>query len=438
MTATAVGFQADEPVICSDAMRKIMRMAERIARGSAAILITGETGSGKELMARFVHKNSLRCGKPFVDINCAAFPEHLVESELFGYDKGAFSGADKTKPGLFEMAHTGTLFLDEVGELDPKVQVKLLRVLDGAPYYRLGGSHKVAVDVRILAATNKRLDEAVRDGRFRRDLLHRLGQIQLKIPPLRERPEDISAIANYFLQQQRPGARWTQEALEILQKHPWPGNVRELRNVVVHASSLSDSMELTPKDLPEEVTGCGPVAGPPPRAAKSLEDTERDAILHALSMSGGHHRLAAGHLGISTRTLSRKLKQYRIEAEANGKGAGLGVLSDGEQQYFRAGIRVPVEITRGTSKATVITANVSAGGIAVEGFSNVFEYAKPFTLRMSLPGMTVGIETEGRLVWADVGGKAGIHFISLPADVQRELKAWLLRRQREEGWVIRE
>jgi len=175
-------------------MRQLLELAERIAQTNAAVLITGESGCGKELVARAVHHYSLRCAKPWVDVSCAALPEHLVESELFGYEKGAFSGADSAKPGLFELAHQGTLFLDEVGELEPRMQVKLLRVLDGVAYYRLGGVRKVSVDVRVVAATNQDLERMVRTGEFRSDLYHRLGQICLRVPPLRERPEDIVSV----------------------------------------------------------------------------------------------------------------------------------------------------------------------------------------------------------------------------------------------------
>src|SRR5438309_4990010 len=178
-------------VVRSEIMRKLMAMVERVAQQDAAVLIVGETGSGKEMVAKAIHQHSLRCGKPFVDVNCAAFPEHLIESELFGYEKGAFSGADNTKKGFFELADGGSLFLDEVGELDTRVQVKLLRVLDGVSYFRLGGNKKIQVNVRLIAATNRDLEQEVAAGRFRRDLFHRLGQIQLRVPPLRERIEDI-------------------------------------------------------------------------------------------------------------------------------------------------------------------------------------------------------------------------------------------------------
>src|SRR5438270_10024225 len=243
------------PVVRSEVMRKLMAMVERVARHDAAVLIVGETGSGKEMVAKAIHQHSLRCNKSFVDVNCAALPEHLVESELFGYEKGAFSGADTAKPGLFELADQGTLFLDEIGELDPKVQVKLLRVLDGVPYYRLGGHKKIAVDVRIVAATNQELDIAVRAGRFRRDLYYRLTQYQLRVPPLRERPEDIVGIAEYMLRQHFPESRFTADALELMQRYAWPGNVRELKNVIFKAvmNAQNGAQEICAADLPVEV-----------------------------------------------------------------------------------------------------------------------------------------------------------------------------------------
>src|SRR5436189_25844 len=180
------------------------------------------------MVARSIHNCSLRCNNPWVDVNCSAIPEHLVESELFGYEKGAFSGADAMKPGLFELADKGTLFLDEIGDLDLKVQVKLLRVLDGISYYRLGGSKKVGVDVRVVAATNHDLEVLVKAGRFRSDLYHRLAQFKLELPPLRERPEDILGIAEQVLQEHSAGARLGNDAMRALLSYSWPGNVREL------------------------------------------------------------------------------------------------------------------------------------------------------------------------------------------------------------------
>ncbi|HLJ16622.1 MAG TPA: sigma-54 dependent transcriptional regulator [Bryobacteraceae bacterium] len=297
-------------VIASDAMRELMRMVERVAITNASVLIQGESGSGKELVARAIHHCSLRCSKPWVDVSCAALPEHLIESELFGYEKGAFSGADSVKPGLFELAHQGTLFLDEIGELEPKMQVKLLRVLDGVPYYRLGGVRKTTVNVRVVAATNRNLQEAVGTGRFRNDLFHRLSQISLQVPPLRERGGDIVPIARYFLEQQNARARFSNGAMEALRRHAWPGNIRELRNVVLKAAILSDSDEICEENLPAEFRA----APHPPRAepATSIDGMERRMIFDVLAQTGGHQQKAAAVLGISRRTLSRKLKLYNL------------------------------------------------------------------------------------------------------------------------------
>jgi DNA-binding NtrC family response regulator len=305
-------------------MRQLIELAERIAQSNAAVLITGESGSGKELIARAVHHYSLRCAKPWVDVSCAALPEHLVESELFGYEKGAFSGADSPKPGLFELAHHGTLFLDEVGELEPRMQVKLLRVLDGVAYYRLGGTRKVTVDVRIVAATNQDLESMVDTGSFRGDLYHRLGQICLRVPPLRERSEDIVPLAEHFLKQTNSRLNFSDEALQVLQGHRWPGNVRELRNVVTKAAVLAREVEIGAADLllaPPRVPSA-PVATPMPAASTgapqvpsaNLDGMEKSTILRVLAQTNGHQQKAAELLGISRRTLSRKLKLYGREA----------------------------------------------------------------------------------------------------------------------------
>src|SRR5438045_1780006 len=213
-------------IVASDAMARVLENAQRVARASVAVLITGETGSGKEIVARAIHQMSLRCSKPWVDINCGALPELLMESELFGHEKGAFSGAESAKAGLFELAHTGTFFLDEVGELDPRMQVKLLRVLDGVPYYRLGGQKKTSVDVRILAATNQDLETASAAGRFRSDLFHRLTEFQIHVPPLRDRIDDIVPLAEHFLSQHSEEGRFAAETKKALQEYFWPGNIR--------------------------------------------------------------------------------------------------------------------------------------------------------------------------------------------------------------------
>jgi DNA-binding NtrC family response regulator len=301
-------------VIASSRMIRLLETVERVARSSAAVLITGESGSGKELVARAIHQYSMRVHRPWVDLSCAALPEHLLESELFGYEKGAFSGADVAKPGLFEMAHQGTIFLDEIGELDPKMQVKLLRVLDGVPYYRLGGVRKVSVDVRIVAATNRDLETAVGAGEFRQDLYHRLNQISLCVPPLRERAEDIAPLARYFLSQHDPGMRFESEALEFLQTYSWPGNIRELRNIVIKAAVLAPQREIRIEDLPP--LGRRPIEASPAKepSPTSLDGIERQSIRAALEATGGHQQKAAERLGISRRTLSRKLKLYESES----------------------------------------------------------------------------------------------------------------------------
>ena len=292
-------------------------MVVRVAQTTATVLIGGESGSGKELIARAIHHHSLRCTKAWVDVSCAALPEHLVESELFGYEKGAFSGADSPKPGLFELAHHGTLFLDEIGELEPRMQVKLLRVLDGTPYYRLGGVRKVAVDVRIIAATNQNLEELVRAGRFRGDLYHRLSQISLRVPPLRERPEDIVAIAEYFLRQQDQDHFFSNDALRKLRSYHWPGNVRELRNAVTKAAVLTRDVEITAADLSIESHPQLVPERPAPLVFpenSNLDGVEKRMIMKVLAETNGHQQRAADLLGISRRTLSRKLKLYGMEA----------------------------------------------------------------------------------------------------------------------------
>ena len=308
-----------------------MKLVEQVARHPAAVLIVGETGTGKEMIARSIHNCSLRCNNPWVDVNCAAIPEHLVESELFGYEKGAFSGADTMKPGLFEMADKGTLFLDEIGDLDLKVQVKLLRVLDGISYYRLGGSKKVGVDVRVVAATNQDLEQMLGTSRFRTDLYHRLGQIALRVPPLRERPEDILPLADHFLQKTRPGAFLSDGARLRLREHAWPGNIRELRNVITKTSIMSVSDEIGADGLALELERRPLAAGwaavealdiashkPEPREVSgdetaNLEGMERRTITKVLRQTNGHQQRAAELLGISRRTLSRKLKIYEME-----------------------------------------------------------------------------------------------------------------------------
>ena len=330
-------------------LNNAVRVAMQVAPTEMSVLITGESGSGKELVARSIHHYSQRSSKPWVDLSCAALPEHLVESELFGYEKGAFSGADSTKPGLFEMADKGTLFLDEIGELDLKLQAKLLRVLDGSGYFRLGGTKKIIVNVRIVCATNRDLEQMVREGKFREDLYHRLAQFHLVVPPLRQRVDDIIPIARLFLKQHSGDLHFMQDAENALRSYSWPGNVRELRNVVMKCSVMAMDDAIHALDLPEKLQDSYaslppgqndlkrlfmavngreydfPEANIQPVEVEEDEDSresprggilegmERHLIQKILNQTGGHQERAAQLLGISRRTLSRKLKVYGEE-----------------------------------------------------------------------------------------------------------------------------
>ena len=298
-------------IVHSPALQRVLATAERVAKTDASVLITGETGSGKEIVARAIHHYSLRCGRPWIDVNCAALPEHLVESELFGYEKGAFSGADSQKAGFFELANDGTLFLDEIGELEPRTQVKLLRVLDGTPYYRVGGLKKVAVNVRVIAATSRALEDQVARGAFRNDLFHRLNQIHLHVPPLRERREDIIPLATFFLHQLYPHLNFSEEAKATMENYRWGGNVRELRNVVLTAAVFCTSETITARELPANIQEYRPKLTAPDSSAP-LNKMEKDLIFETLKGTLGHQQKAARLLGISRRTLSRKLRSYSL------------------------------------------------------------------------------------------------------------------------------
>jgi transcriptional regulator with PAS, ATPase and Fis domain len=299
-----------EGVFASAVMLNLLALVEKVAPTDATVLITGESGCGKEVIAQAVHRYSRRSTRSWVDVNCAALPENLLESELFGYDKGAFSGADSSKQGLFELAHQGTLFLDEIGDLDLRMQVKLLRVLDGATYYRVGGLKKVSVNVRLVAATNQDLKVAVEQGRFRTDLYHRLSQIRLTVPPLRERPDDILPLVEHCLAERNSKLRFTAEAIAKLRGYPWPGNVRELRNVVIRSALLASGPEITVADLPDEFMESSFSANL--HTLATLPEMEKHAIAKALRQSGGHQQRAANALGISRRTLQRKIKSYSL------------------------------------------------------------------------------------------------------------------------------
>ena len=444
------GVQA---IFCSESMKRLLQMVERVAHHNAAVLIIGETGTGKELIARAVHHNSLRCDQPWVDVNCGALPEHLVESELFGYEKGAFSGAETSKPGFFELANKGTLFLDEVGELEPKLQVKLLRVLDGVPYFRLGGTKKVTVDVRLVAATNQDLDSSVREGRFRGDLYHRLSQFQLRVPALRERKEDIPLLAEYFLKAIHPGARLSAEAAELLLTYRWPGNVRELRNVMMSAGALCWENVVRASDLPVEVVQSEPlmtraaavpqrigsfplpVPSPGPAVPGGLRDIKKQRILEALARHSGHQGLAAEELGISRRTLSRQLKVMREEAQQQNPDM-LGGLSQRQQSYFRSGLEVQVLVkTDDGLEFTATSSNVSVGGMALSGIPYEAQNSITFFLDFRLPDTQASVHAEAEMAWCTRDGLAGIRFVRLDEVSANELKRWMLQRQLEEGWT---
>ena len=433
----------------SEASLKLLSMIHRVAPHPTAVLITGETGSGKELVARAIHSFSLRNDKPWIDVNCAAFPEHLIESELFGYEKGAFSGADTTKKGFFELADGGSLFLDEVGELDTRVQVKLLRVLDGVSYFRLGGNKKIQVNVRLIAATNRDLEQEVAAGRFRRDLFHRLGQIQLRVPPLRERPEDIEALANFFLAKHNMSAHFSPEAMKLLKAHAWPGNVRELRNVVINAAVMSDidTTVITPELFPPEVKGGGAlrnVTAIAPVATATgdvttgdLDEMERRMIMQALGRHGGDQGKAADQLGISRRTLSRKLKAYALEGPSEGETPEterpLGKLSIEQKNCFRAVLECAALIDIGGQRFEVNALNVSMGGIGVSGLPMRIYGAVDAHIQFQLPQRETIIKASGKLGWIDAAGRAGIKFASIEnADL---LEDWIEGQLRKEGWV---
>jgi DNA-binding NtrC family response regulator len=416
----------------SEALQRLMAMVKRIAPYPNAVLITGETGSGKELIARAIHNSSLRHHQPWIDVNCAALPEHLVESELFGYEKGAFSGADTAKPGFFEMADKGTLFLDEIGELDPRVQVKLLRVLDNVSYYRLGGHKKIAVDVRIIAATNRNLEEEVRAGRFRRDLYHRLSQIQLHLPPLRERKEDLIPLADHFLAENRRSAKFAPEVIEVFNRYSWPGNVRELKNVVSKAAMVAEGEIIRLSDLPREVVHSqGEEPAPAPLLEGDLDGMERRMIEQALRRSGGDQTKAAKQLGISRRTLSRKLKAYNAEEN---KAPILGKFASREQRYFRAAVQIPVLLRcADLPEQTATTVNISSDGVGVVGISDPPEPGKPLELEFRLPDTSITIRAQGRLTWLENGGRAGIQFDGI--EPKHLLQDWLMQQMVKEGWV---
>jgi transcriptional regulator with GAF, ATPase, and Fis domain len=299
----------------SPPMQVVYRLIEDVAAADATVLIQGESGTGKELVARAIHDRSLRKDKPFVVINCSGYPSTLLESELFGHEKGAFTGAVRRKAGRFEQADGGTVFLDEIGEISPAAQIKLLRVLQSQQFERLGGETSIAVDVRVLAATNRNLMQEVQAGNFREDLYYRLNVIPIKLPPLQRRGNDIPLLANHFLkrfaaEQDKSIERFSSEAMRVLMRYPWPGNVRELENSVEHAVVLAKQQVIEPGDLPSVMIEA--LENTHPREQQTITHNEEQLIRSVLEESGWNKTTAAARLGISRSTLYEKLKKYRI------------------------------------------------------------------------------------------------------------------------------
>lgn len=325
----------------SPVMQQVYRLAKKVAVSDSTVLILGETGTGKEVISTAIHQWSRRCDKPMIKVNCGAIPDNLLESELFGYEKGAFTGASSSKPGRFEIADGGTVFLDEIGDISPQLQVKLLRVLQERTFERLGGVRPVSVNVRIIAATNKDLKEAVKAGEFREDLYYRLNVVPIQLPPLRERKEDIEDLVNVFLRSSAGISgcavkSMSPEAMTCLKNYNWPGNIRELENIVERCVVITEDDIIDADSLPPEITSyttdpgqesesldpghaagtSSAVSGAAPETADSLssaiDDREREVIIKALKENGGNKTRTALALGISRRSLHRKIQKYDI------------------------------------------------------------------------------------------------------------------------------
>jgi two-component system response regulator AtoC len=301
----------------SPPMQALYEMLNRVAPTDASVFLIGESGTGKDLAAQTLHLLSRRAKAPFLPLNCGAISPTLIESELFGHERGSFTGAQRRHKGYFERAHTGTLFLDEITEMPIELQVKLLRVLETGAVVRIGGDQAVDVDVRVIAATNRDPLKAVQDGKMREDLLYRLQVFPVMMPPLRERGEDIQLLADYFLGQlnerQGTGKVWSEDSLDRLRTHSWPGNVRELKNVVHRAFIMADH-EITPRCLPREVGGdSGSIRSLNFQVGSSIEDVERRLIMATLDAYAGNKRKTADILGVSLKTLYNRLNTYRVE-----------------------------------------------------------------------------------------------------------------------------
>ena len=313
-------FDFSRIIAASPKMKTLLETLAMVAPSDATVLIMGESGTGKEVIANAIHHNSPRAGEPFIKVSCAALPETLLESELFGHEKGAFTGAVARREGRFQLAHRGTIFLDEVGEMSPALQTKLLRVLQEKEFEPLGSTRTVKVDIRVIAATNRDLEKEVKEGRFREDLYYRLNVVPLVLPPLRERREDIPLLADHFLaifreKNRKPITAISGKALDLLVRYDWPGNVRELENVIERAVILARDEVLVPADLPPQIRMFSGEAGQDAFAiptGMSLDEMERALIVKTLDETGGNRTRASEILGINRRTLQNKLKQYGL------------------------------------------------------------------------------------------------------------------------------
>ena len=306
-------FDPNQIIFKSREFHQVYTLALKVAKSDVGVLILGESGTGKELIASTIHYSSLRCKHRFMTINCAALTDTLLESQLFGHVKGAFTGAVTTQRGLLEEAHQGTLFLDEVGDLSPALQAKLLRVLQEKEYIPVGSTQVKHTDVRFVAATNKKLEDEVAAGRFRQDLYYRLNVAPLKLPALRDRRDDIQPLAEYFLQKHAAKANgFDPEAIRLLRRYDWPGNVRELENVLEMAILLADGRPISPEHLPVQIVDGTPLDFSLPQQQMTLDDMERIYIEQLFRHTGGHKLKTASILNISRKTLDRKLQQYGI------------------------------------------------------------------------------------------------------------------------------
>jgi DNA-binding NtrC family response regulator len=301
----------------SSAMKRVIQLIEKVAATDATVLVRGESGTGKELVARAIHYNSPRREQPIVTINCATFQETLLESELFGHEKGSFTGATQAKPGLVEVAEGGTLFIDEIAEMSPNLQAKLLRVLENGRFRRVGSIQEIQSNIRVVAATNKVLEEEQKAGRFREDLYYRLNVVMIELAPLRERPEDIPELVEHFLTMRQVGPvrfKIDPSALQALVGYHWPGNIREMANVLERAQILAENHLITLDDLPEGIVESAPPASTPNADPRHLREVERRHVQHVLNDEKGNKVHAAKALGISRRALYRLIEKYKLES----------------------------------------------------------------------------------------------------------------------------